>query len=87
MPSKLQGFFVVVFLERHGGRINEKLVWVVMRQVTQAAYMSCQQGVLHRDIKTENLLINKNTLEVKLIDFGCSNLLQSSNYTTFMGRY
>lgn len=55
-----------------------------MRQLTQAAYMSCQQGVLHRDIKKENLLINKNTLEVKLIDFGCGKLLQSSNYTTFM---
>ncbi|XP_073705509.1 serine/threonine-protein kinase pim-2-like [Garra rufa] len=73
------------FVQHHGGRINEDLARVVMRQVTQAAYMSCQRGVLHRDIKQENLLINKDTLEVKLIDFGCGDLLQSTPYTTFMG--
>ncbi|KAL0203366.1 hypothetical protein M9458_001384, partial [Cirrhinus mrigala] len=66
------------FVQHHGGRINEELARVVMRQATQAAYMSCQRGVLHRDIKQENLLINKDTLEVKLIDFGMP-------YTTFMG--
>ncbi|XP_050973137.1 serine/threonine-protein kinase pim-2-like [Labeo rohita] len=73
------------FVQRHGGRIDEELARVVMRQATQAAYMSCQRGVLHRDIKQENLLINRDTLEVKLIDFGCGDLLQSVPYTTFMG--
>ncbi|XP_016336854.1 serine/threonine-protein kinase pim-2-like [Sinocyclocheilus anshuiensis] len=73
------------FVQHHGGRIDEELARVVMRQATQAAYMSCQRGVLHRDIKKENLLINKDTLEVKLIDFGCGDLLQSAPYTTFMG--
>uniref|UniRef100_A0A8C1BJ74 non-specific serine/threonine protein kinase n=1 Tax=Cyprinus carpio carpio TaxID=630221 RepID=A0A8C1BJ74_CYPCA len=73
------------FVQRHGGRIDEVLARVIMRQATQAAYMSCQRGVLHRDIKQENLLINKDTLEVKLIDFGCGDLLQTMAYTTFMG--
>ncbi|KAL1255735.1 hypothetical protein QQF64_013796 [Cirrhinus molitorella] len=72
------------FVQSHGGRIDEDMARVVMRQVTQAAYMSCQHGVLHRDIKQENLLINKDTLEVKLIDFGYGDLLQSTPCTTFM---
>lgn len=75
------------FVQHHGGRIDEDLALVVMWQATQAAYMSCQHGVLHRDIKKENLLINKDTLEVKLIDFGCGDLLQSAPYTTFMGMF
>ncbi|KAF4118585.1 hypothetical protein G5714_000636 [Onychostoma macrolepis] len=73
------------FVQHHEGRIDEDLARVVMRQATQAAYMSCQRGVLHQDIKKENLLINKDTLEVKLIDFGCGDLLQSASYATFMG--
>ncbi|KAL0187892.1 hypothetical protein M9458_014991, partial [Cirrhinus mrigala] len=47
---------------------------VIMAQATKAAYL---------DIKQENLLINTETLEVKLIDFGCGDLLQDSGYEQF----
>ncbi|XDV19836.1 hypothetical protein PO909_025239, partial [Leuciscus waleckii] len=42
-------------------------------------------GVLHRDIKMQNLLVNTETLEVKLIDFGCGDLLKRSAYKTYSG--
>ncbi|XP_016337724.1 serine/threonine-protein kinase pim-2-like [Sinocyclocheilus anshuiensis] len=82
-PSPCEDLFE--FAERHGGSIDEGLACVVMRQATQAAYMCCRRGVLHGDIKLENLLINKETHEVKLIDFGCGDLLKKSAYKIFTG--
>ncbi len=78
-PSPCEDLFE--FAERHRGSIDEGLACVIMRQATQAAYMCCHRGVLHGDIKLENLLINKETHEVKLIDFGCGNLLKKSAYS------
>ncbi|XP_067258474.1 serine/threonine-protein kinase pim-3 [Chanodichthys erythropterus] len=82
-PSPCEDLFD--FAEHQGGSIDEGLARVVMRQATQAAYMCCHRGVLHRDIKLENLLINKETHEVKLIDFGCGELLKKSAYKIFTG--
>ena len=31
-----------------------------------------QAGITHHDIKDENVLINVQTLEAKVIDFGCA---------------
>ncbi|KAK3542194.1 hypothetical protein QTP86_017102, partial [Hemibagrus guttatus] len=46
-----------------------------MRQVVQAALHCYLRGVLHHDIKPQNILINPDTLAVKLIDFGCGDLM------------
>lgn len=37
--------------------------------------------------KQENLLVNMDTLDVKLINFGCGNLLYEMVYHTFSGMY
>lgn len=42
---------ILDFVQHREGRIDEDLAQVVMRQATQVAYMSCQRGVLHQDIK------------------------------------
>ncbi|XP_067264291.1 uncharacterized protein pimr123 [Chanodichthys erythropterus] len=73
------------FLRNYTGVIDEDLARVIMRQAVFAAQTCCQRGVFHRDIKPENLLINLDTLQVKLIDFGCGAFLNSEGYTYFSG--
>ncbi|XP_056110230.1 serine/threonine-protein kinase pim-3-like, partial [Rhinichthys klamathensis goyatoka] len=59
------------FLDHHEGILNEETARFIIAQATMAAHMCCRRGVFHSDIKAENLLINSETLEVKLIDFRC----------------
>ncbi|XP_067258292.1 serine/threonine-protein kinase pim-3 isoform X1 [Chanodichthys erythropterus] len=73
------------FLQSCGGIFNEAIARHVMRQVVEAANSCCSRGVFHRDIKEENILVNTDTLDVTLIDFGCADLLYETAYHTFSG--
>ncbi|XP_043099168.1 serine/threonine-protein kinase pim-2-like [Puntigrus tetrazona] len=73
------------YMSFKGGLLREDKARFIVAQTVKAAQMCCQRGVFHRDIKLENLLINPETLEVKLIDFGCGDLLQDSGYEIFCG--
>ncbi|XP_058241458.1 uncharacterized protein LOC131350349 [Hemibagrus wyckioides] len=75
------------FLKHHDGRLSEALAQKIMSQVVKAACHCCQAGVFHGDIKAENLLINPDTLDVKLIDFGCGALLSDTPYTEYEGTW
>ncbi|GAA6106720.1 serine/threonine-protein kinase pim-2-like [Tachysurus ichikawai] len=66
-------------------KVTENMARIIMQQVIQAARHCRARGVFHRDIKEENILINPHTLEVKLIDFGCSDLHKDSPYTEYAG--
>ncbi|XP_058633120.1 serine/threonine-protein kinase pim-1-like [Onychostoma macrolepis] len=57
--------------------------WFIRVQATRTAHMCFLHGVFHRDIKLDNLLINPESLQVKLIDFGCGDLLRESGYDIF----
>ncbi len=59
------------FVKLHGERLDEGTARKVMWQAIEAANVCIIRGVFHRDIKMENLLVNQDTMEVKLIDFGC----------------
>uniref|UniRef100_A0A672MPQ8 non-specific serine/threonine protein kinase n=1 Tax=Sinocyclocheilus grahami TaxID=75366 RepID=A0A672MPQ8_SINGR len=73
------------FVDHHGGSLDEGTARNIMRQVTDAAKTCCERGVFHRDLKLENLLVNLDTIEVKLIDFGCGALMKNSAFKSFSG--
>lgn len=75
------------FWEYHGSLFSEELACHFTWQVIDAAAVCSSRGVFHWDIKMSNLLVNTETLEVKLIDFGCGDLLKSSSYKTYSGMY
>lgn len=56
-----------------------------MRQVIDAANICSNRGVFHRHLKLENLLVNQDTIEVKLIDFKCAALMKKFAYEFFCG--
>ncbi|KAG1935834.1 serine/threonine-protein kinase pim-2-like [Pimephales promelas] len=65
--------------------LSEETARTIMAQATTAAQTCCDRGVFHGDIKLQNLLINKKTREVKLIDFGSGSFLKESGYYNFRG--
>lgn len=58
-----------------------------MQQIINAANICCECGIFHQVIKLKNLVVNQDTMEVKLIDFGCSALMKKSAFKVFIGMF
>merc|ERR1712058_151824 len=65
--------------------LPEHLARDLFMQLVDTVNECHEKGVVHRDIKDENILIDINTFKIKLIDFGSGALLQEGLYHKFKG--
>ncbi|XP_030839128.1 5'-AMP-activated protein kinase catalytic subunit alpha-1 isoform X3 [Strongylocentrotus purpuratus] len=56
-----------------GGRLKEGVARRFVRQLVSALHHMHEHGIVHRDLKMENIMMDKQRENVKIIDFGLSN--------------
>ncbi|EYC06689.1 hypothetical protein Y032_0074g837 [Ancylostoma ceylanicum] len=68
------------------GRLDEDTARAIFIQVVDSVCtMYAKHGLIHRDIKDENLIVNMTTGEVKLVDFGATASAEKAMKKEFQG--
>ncbi|XP_070766243.1 serine/threonine-protein kinase pim-2-like [Enoplosus armatus] len=67
------------------GALPERLALRFFRQIVEALRFAHAHGVVHRDIKDENIVVDTRTLDVKIVDFGSGAPLKETPYSEFEG--
>jgi serine/threonine protein kinase len=62
------------YLERHGRPLPQRMEF--FRQLISAIAYLHAQGIIHRDVKTSNILLTLNFQVLKLADFNCACVIQ-----------
>lgn len=71
------------FMERYKlmkQEINQKLIIIILKGVLNGLDYLHKQNILHRDITTDNIMIEKDSNNIKITDFGISAYYKQYNY-------
>ena len=69
---------VLNLIEKYG-KLDENLALDIFVQLIKVLLYMKQKGICHRDIKADNLLIDR-FFRIKLCDFGCSEFVDDHNF-------
>ncbi|XP_063905940.1 uncharacterized protein LOC135124645 isoform X3 [Zophobas morio] len=61
------------------GKLEERSARTFARQFASALAHMHSFGIVHRDLKMENVILNATQTQIKIVDFGLSNVWSSSN--------
>ncbi|KAI9275827.1 kinase-like domain-containing protein [Phascolomyces articulosus] len=86
MPIMSAGSCHDLLYQQHYEGLEEPLVACIIKQVVLGLQYLHGNGLVHRDVKAANLLLDRDTGTVKLADFGVSNHLRVGT-TTAMGQH
>merc|ERR1712141_488749 len=67
------------------GPLHESLAKDLFKQILQTIMGCHKRGIMHRDIKDENILIDLKTFKTKVIDFGSGDYIEDKVYHRFQG--
>jgi serine/threonine protein kinase len=67
------------------GQLPETEARSFFRQTIEILKTVHEAGIIHRDVKDENLLVELNTGRLRLIDFGSATYYRDGDYTDFEG--
>ena len=83
--ERVEGQDLFDFISESGTLAEDVVRDMFFRQVVDTVFLCHERGVLHGDIKDENILIDTETENIKLIDFGSGHRLNSGIYTQYEG--
>ena len=73
------------FISQHR-TLGEDTARNLFKQVVDTVIKCYERGVVHRDIKDENLIVNLDTGRLKLIDFGSGSFVKNEPFQDFDGK-
>jgi len=73
----IEGEELLDFINRKH-RLKEMEACIIFQQIISGLEYLSKNNISHRDIKPENILINKDTLRIKIVDFGLSKIYKDN---------
>ncbi len=70
---------------RVGGRLSIHRAWAILRDIAHALEHAHSKGVIHRDVKPENIFLDEQTGLARLADFGIARPLEDDLDLTISG--
>ena len=67
------------------GDLSKKKQYKSLNKICEGVEYLHDNKIAHRDIKPENIMYNKETKEVKIIDFGSAKFLDDKQTSTWVG--